>query len=228
MAELQEVIDRVDRAAIGSDVASREIAAIARKPGGLAALIEVCRADNGSSDYLWYAMSELGSDATPAIPFLVECVESDSWWKRTAAASVLASIGTAAGQAVPSLCKLVVANDNISSVYAAQALGNIGSTDQLVLDTLGTARDSEHVGLRCFARAALMKLGHGSDAVSYAMEQLRAPQPSARGAGASALGYLGPVGAGALPALRNAAAEDDNWQVRKMAEVAIASISYGK
>jgi len=225
-ARMRAVADRADRGELGSDAAAKELAQIAKNTGGTSEIVEALRKDGDPThSYWWTALALLGPEASSAIPFLIECLESGPSYRSEYAAMVLGKMGGGASSAVPALCKGAASGDALLRWYATQALGDIGATDPNVIDVLRRGEKDEDVMVRCYARAVLLKLGYDNDTLAYLVKRLRESDPEVRNAAVLALGYLGPKASAAIPELGLLLEKEDNVQVKENAEEAVKKIS---
>ncbi|MCH7792462.1 MAG: HEAT repeat domain-containing protein [Planctomycetes bacterium] len=95
------------------------------------ALSEVLRQDVHvlSHHYASEALRKLGAQAEPAVPTLIEMLNSELAWRRRSAAAVLGSIGPGARQALPDLERLADDEDRYVSRTALWAIDRIRRPD---------------------------------------------------------------------------------------------------
>lgn len=191
----------------------------------LGPLVEVALNDYASMlvDSPGKVFRQLGPLAAPAIPVLQEALSSPEAGRRAAAAHLLREMGTTARPAKDALLTtMLMANDDLTSKYATQALARMGpdvaaEAFAIALRALDHNAEGEQspadVDLQRRALGAIGLLG--PDAAGSAISRITAIAGTAKGstrrAAVQALGDLGPVAAAAVPMLRATlrAAEDE-------------------
>ncbi|HAJ61412.1 MAG TPA: PBS lyase [Cyanobacteria bacterium UBA8543] len=164
------------------------------------------------------AVVKIGS---PAVPFLIEALKTDSKQVRWRAASALAEIGAEASSAVPSLMVMLHDEDEYIRRIAAYALGKIGPQASSAVPNLIEALQDSDRNLRMVAAYALGKIGsQASVAVPTLIATLQNKNAEVRLSAATALGRIGAEEKTAVPALI-AALQDTDKYVRQGAADAL-------
>jgi HEAT repeat protein len=146
-----------------------------------------------------------------AIPALIIALKDDDVVS-SHAATALAKIGPAA---LPFLIQALRDKDDSLRARAAETLGYFGSDAKLALSALLNAANDPDWGVRMAVVSALGKLGDPMG-VPTIIEKLRDDKVrGVRRAAAAALGALGPVAKGAIPALMQALRDPDNSEARQ-------------
>lgn len=155
------------------------------------------------------AVVKIGS---PAVPFLIEALKTQSKQVRWRAASALAEIGAEASSAVPSLIAMLHDEDEYIRRIAAYALGKIGpQASSAVPDLIEALQDSDR-NLTMVAAYALGKIGsEASVAVPTLISTLQNANADVRLSAATALGRIGAQEKTAVPALIEALQDPDKY-----------------
>jgi hypothetical protein len=138
----------------------------------------------------------LGSDASNAVPELIEMYKHSPGSGPWGPGAALAAIGPAAGEAIPSLV-LNVGNTNAGArEIAIRALSEIHSQSQLVVPALIAALRDPDGSVRGTAACSLKAFGaEAKAAVPALLELLKDKDEYARGIAAEALGQIDPEAA---------------------------------
>ncbi len=151
----------------------------------------------------------------PAVEYLIQGLEMESWESRERAAASLGEIGDT--QAVEPLIDVLGDEHLKVRITAMEALGKI--KDLKALEPLAQALDDEDGSVRRKAIEALKNMGEA--ALESLIEALKHKDSGVRQDVASALGDIG--GARALEALTQAK-EDKSWWVRRAANGALKRV----
>ena len=139
------------------------------------------------------ALTEIGAEAAPATPLLIEEVQTGETEEKLQAILALAAIGSEADAAAPELVKALESNDNSLRFAAAFALGKLRavSADE-PLKAAAAGDDAFLASIASWARAQI----HADDAalrteaVARLREGLKSEAPSVRAASTSAISDL--------------------------------------
>ncbi len=164
------------------------------------------------------ALRKLGS---PAIPQLIEALQSENLQVRQGAVNALGRIGKAA---IPDLLEGLKSDKEQVRWSAANGLGNIGSQAQdAVPDLIVVLKDPEP-RVRSSAADALGSIGHDAqDAIPDLIETLQDTDARVRSSAASALGNIGHDAKDAVPDLIKAL-QDTDARVRSSAAYGLGGI----
>ena len=113
-----------------------------------------------------YALSAIGG---PAVPALVETLDSDNESIRASAAYALGDIGNAAQEAVPPLTQALRDESSWVRRHATEALGLIGQPTQDTVPALIDLLHDEYYWIRDNAARALARLGPAAEAAIPAL-----------------------------------------------------------
>ena len=109
-----------------------------------------------------YGFKEIGIQAAPAVPAIVNALSSTSEEVRKSTLDVLGGMFGAAGPAVPRIVQLLKQDESVEArQLAAIALGKIGQKDKEVLAALEEAAGKGRPAVSQAARQALTSLGVG-------------------------------------------------------------------
>jgi HEAT repeat protein len=155
----------------------------------------------------------LGAIGAPAVPPLIDALESNSSMVRRRAASTLGEIGPAAKDAVPALVRLIkkYGAPKGAGAEAVQTLGNIGPAAAEAIPTLHAAydalKDSEDDESIRFALSEI-----GGPPSPGLIQRLDATDPQRRVRAAALLGqFFGPLARAAAPRLEAALNDQDSF-----------------
>lgn len=182
----------------------------------------------------WKAIKELedlGLDAAPAVPQLVQLLDAPDEATRAAAADTLGAIGKDATAAIPKLIKLLGDGElpRISTelpvtdvgVHAAMALGKMGKD---AVAPLIPCLKSERSTVRSNAACALWEIGSDAKrAVTALIGQLKDRDWLVRQCAVEALGSIRSEPDQTILALAESL-KDENFNVRRMAAAALGEI----
>ncbi|MFW5766349.1 MAG: sister chromatid cohesion protein PDS5 [Coleofasciculus sp.] len=164
------------------------------------------------------ALRKLGS---PAIPQLIEALQSENLQVRQGAVDALGKIGKAA---IPDLLEGLKSDKEQVRWSAANGLGNIGSQAQDAIPDLIEALQDKEARVRSSAADALGSIGHDAqDAIPDLIETLQDTDARVRSSAASALGNIGHDAKDAVPKLIKAL-QDQEAQVRSSAADGLGGI----
>ncbi|MBS1990801.1 MAG: HEAT repeat domain-containing protein [Cyanobacteria bacterium SZAS LIN-3] len=148
-----------------------------------------------------YHLSEMGIDAKPAIPDLIEALHDPIAYGE--AASALGKIGPDAKDAVPALVSCLGNTElGYDRCYAATALGNIGQNPDLAVPALQKmVASDDDATIRRLAAMALGDFGvQAKAAVAVLIEAVKKGEPEMRRDAATSIGKIGGTG-NDIPAL---------------------------
>ncbi|MBL0189661.1 MAG: HEAT repeat domain-containing protein, partial [Candidatus Obscuribacter sp.] len=139
-----------------------------------------------------YHLSEMGIDAKPAIPALIELLHDPIAYGE--AASALGKIGPDSKAAVPDLVAcLADVNLGYDRCYAATALGSIGQIPEIAVPALAkmVASDDDATIRRLSAMALGDFGGQAKEAVGVLIEAVKTGDPEMRRDAARSIGSIG-------------------------------------
>ncbi len=164
------------------------------------------------------ALRKLGS---PAIPQLIEALQSENLQVRQGAVNALGRIGKAA---IPDLLEGLKSDKEQVRWSAANGLGNIGSQAQDAIPDLIVVLKDPEPRVRSSAADALGSIGHDAqDAIPDLIETLQDTDARVRSSAASALGNIGHDAKDAVPDLIQAL-QDTDARVRSSAAYGLGGI----
>lgn len=103
-------------------------------------------------------LCQLGPNARPALPCVVEMLKDDDCFFRTKAAEIISRMGPLAQDAIPALIEaLADMSDNVRR-WAVFALGEIGPAASIAIPDLEQFRDNADMKSRAVATVALRKI----------------------------------------------------------------------
>ena len=182
----------------------------------------------GVRPYAAYILGQLGPAAKPAVGALADMLDDESPEAQREALFALAEIGAEAKAAVPAIARLIEEREGPICYGACYALGRIGpaatEAKPCLLEQL--AGDDEFLPLVsawALARIDPESAETAAKTVPILIGGLQAELPKERFEAAATLKLLGPLAKPAAEALRKAAAEDEDEQVRRMAAEALKS-----
>lgn len=177
------------------------------------------------------ALGKMGPKAKAAVPTLIEALtDDDDQTVRISASLALVDVGEAA---IPALTECLMHDEEFVRASASRALGDIGpaakSAGQALVDLLVDEKQPSEVRSSSFV--ALVKIQPGRDVTQRAIPTLISVlQKGRRGArlqAAWALGQLGSLSKEAIPALQEAAKDEDET-LRELAETSLKQIESAK
>lgn len=145
------------------------------------------------------AVSGLGAFGPHGVPVLIRLLGHSCKYVRRNVVWALGKMGSDAVPAVRPLCNALKDPDPRTAGGAAQALGAIGRDASDAVPPLAEAMRGTNVVLCRLASKALSQIG--PPAMATLVSHLTHHDPFVRGEAAVALGWMGPVAAGAVPAL---------------------------
>lgn len=156
---------------------------------------------------------------TPAVPFLIESLKNEDPVVRASAAWALGKIGHSAKEAVPALVEILKDNDKEVRYYAAESLGEMRSP-VVVPDLVKTVADSDYQ----VSESAVHALRNiGTAAVPDLIQLLKTDDPLRKANIARTLGQIKPPAKEAIPALLEAL-NDRNSDVKMAVLFALGEI----
>jgi HEAT repeat protein len=173
-------------------------------------------------------LERLGPDAAPAVPNLVELLQTDDPAVRAQVLQILGSIGPQAEPAVAAATTALEDSDRHVVLTAAYCLGKIGPPAKAAIPGLRKLTTADDKVIRLTGTWALLQIGPRSDAlVESALpvltDSLGSELDFVRFEAATTLGELGQSAKAALPALETAST-DSVPAVRRAAAEAIQKI----
>lgn len=161
----------------------------------------------------------------PQVRDLIGALSSEEWRERQQAADELASMGLAAGAAVPHLIERFADEQWHVRKAAAIALSCMGPVAEQAVPPLIIALTDEEWHVRKPAAEALAAIGRPSEpAIPHLIEALYDEEWHVRRPAALALGAIGSAAKEALPALRECLSDYED-QVQRAAATAIRQIT---
>jgi HEAT repeat protein len=198
-----------------------QAAEIVKKLGPDAAL-SLCRIlkeeDDFGRRFAAMMLSDMGAEAEPAIPILLDALKDKNIDVRKWAATALAEIGPTACRAVPQLAKAIEDETSGIGMEAGYALMKMGPKAKPALPALITLLKSTNSEARLAAAGVIAAIGPGATKATPTLLSCTADKENeVRLAVATALVTLGQNDESVVNALVNLL-KDDNEQVRNAAE----------
>lgn len=178
--------------------------------------------------YAVYILGEIGPEAEPAVPALVELIDDENPEVQREVMFALAKIGPGAKAAVPKLIETLQECEGPVCFGACYALGSIGADAVDAKPVLRKALNGEDDSLCLFSAWALAHIDPGctetcGESVPVLAKGLEDESAQFRVQAASALQCLGPLAKPAAGALKKAL-QDEDEQVRQAAAEALKAI----
>lgn len=174
-------------------------------------------------------LGKIGRAARPAIPALVRIGRRNFDLERAAAEAIDQILLTPESESedVPTLMRNLRDRDEAVRLRAAKALGNLGPAARPAVSLLTEALKDPDADVRRVALQALRKIDPaakpGEPEIGVYVHDLKDPDPAVRLRAAKTLGRFGPAAESAVPALVEAA-QDQDPDVRRVATDALAKI----
>ena len=174
-------------------------------------------------------LGEIGPDAAEAVPALMFALSDERPEVRAEILYALGSIGPAAKDAAPLAIKALESETPKVRYSAVYALGSFGVESDEITDALeaNLGSDDPHFCTTCawaLARIDPTEEDHAENVVPLLMGAINHQRQFVRLEAIKTLGMLGKIAKSALPALKEAASDDDK-EVAAAAKAAMAAIN---